>query len=57
MMLFTATTDEASATSHPLGMLVLATLLVAIGGLVALGLRQRRGVEQPLDLEWLPLDE
>ena len=57
MMLLAATTDEASATSNPLGILVLAVLLVAIGGLVALGVRQRRSLEQPLDLEWLPLDE
>lgn len=56
-MLFAATTDQVSATSNPLGILVFATLLIVIGGLVALGVRQRRSLEHDLDLEWLPLDE
>jgi len=57
MMFFAATTDQASATSDPLGMLVFVTLLIVIGGLVALGVRQRRSLEHHLDLEWIPLDE
>ena len=57
MLLLAANLDEASATSNPIGFIVFAVLLLAIGGLVALGIRQRRTVEQQLDLEWLPLDE
>ena len=57
MMLFAASTDQVPASSDPLGILVLGMLLVAIGGLLALGMRQRRTAEQELDLEWLPLDE
>jgi len=52
-----ASTDQVPASSDPLGILVLGMLLVAIGGLLALGMRQRRTAEQELDLEWLPLDE
>ncbi len=57
MMLLTATTEQASASSDPLGVLMLAMLLVVIGGLLALGVSQRRSDEHQLDLEWIPLDE
>ena len=58
MMILAASTDNSSTAPSSLGMVVLTMLLVAMAGLVALGLRQRRsGAETQLDLEWLPLDE